>query len=563
MNVLYSGTSALTTGVELPASGTVLKNLTINNTGGLTVTLNQAEIVNGTLSLAAGYLKLSSALTMAAAATINRSAGAFSSTYTPTFNGGVNVIYSGGTGVFTGTELPATGILSLTVNDPGAVVTLNAAKTLASGGSISVTNGTLSNGTFTITPNGSNTLSVSAGAAFIASGTFPGLTTVNLAATSTVIYAGAATVAAQSYGNLTIGTAATLATGTTASVAGTITLANGALTNSGTLSLANGATINRSGTGSIGAAPKFGTSVNVIYLGLAALTTGAELPTVTTVLSNLTINDPLPVTLNAATTVNGVLSLSAGTFNLNAKVLTMASGTSINRTGGFISAAPTFTGTVNVSYLGVGSVNTGLELPTAAAALKNLTINQTGTGTPTVTLGQNLTVNGSLTLTSGTLAAATYALTLNGGFTNNAAAGAFTGTGTVSFGGTTAQTLGGSFGTTFNNLTINDSAGVTVADNTTVAGSLTLNVGHADRWFQHPYRERRLVQQLRHFRPVEHRHRDFCRQQSPDTRGFVGHFIQQPDRQRPRRRDAGRQHDGGRNVDVDLGDCSPLPTRSP
>lgn len=57
VNVIYAPhTAAITTGNELPATTTVLNNLTINNTNG--VNLNTARTVNGTITLTNGILDL-------------------------------------------------------------------------------------------------------------------------------------------------------------------------------------------------------------------------------------------------------------------------------------------------------------------------------------------------------------------------------------------------------------------------------------------------------------------------------------------------------------------------
>ena len=55
VNIIYSGSSAITTGVEIPVTTTVLNNLTINNTGG--VTLGSDATVNGTLTLTNGLFQ--------------------------------------------------------------------------------------------------------------------------------------------------------------------------------------------------------------------------------------------------------------------------------------------------------------------------------------------------------------------------------------------------------------------------------------------------------------------------------------------------------------------------
>ena len=77
VNLTYNNTSATTTGLELPASTTVLNNLTINNTAG--VTLNASATLKGTLTLTSGQLITgANILTVISAGTIS---GGSSSSY--------------------------------------------------------------------------------------------------------------------------------------------------------------------------------------------------------------------------------------------------------------------------------------------------------------------------------------------------------------------------------------------------------------------------------------------------------------------------------------------------
>jgi len=92
-----------------------LNNLTIN----ATTTLGGALTVNGTLTLANGWLINGSNLTMASGTTISRSAGNVLSA--PTFAGTVSLVYSGGTALSTGKEMPASPsvLINLTTNAGG------------------------------------------------------------------------------------------------------------------------------------------------------------------------------------------------------------------------------------------------------------------------------------------------------------------------------------------------------------------------------------------------------------------------------------------------------------
>jgi len=119
VNVIYIGTNATNSSVEIPAAASVLRNLTIDNTGG--VTLTAATTVNDTIFLTSGVFSPLGNLTMADPITINRATGTFDNGQV--FPANVNVVYSGTTAVNTDFELPATAteLQNLTVNNPGGV----------------------------------------------------------------------------------------------------------------------------------------------------------------------------------------------------------------------------------------------------------------------------------------------------------------------------------------------------------------------------------------------------------------------------------------------------------
>ncbi len=119
-------------------------------------------------------------------------------------------------------------------------------------------------------------------------------------------------------------------------------------------------------------------------------------------------------------------------------------------------------------------------------ALNNLTVNKSA---GTVTTFFSCTINGAFTVTAGTLTPSNT-FTINGPFTNNGTVtlgaswnfnGNFTNNGTLTgsaaFAGTSPQIIGGTSPTTFGTLTINNAAGVTLAQNTTVSTALNLTAG--------------------------------------------------------------------------------------
>jgi hypothetical protein len=162
---------------------------------------------------------------------------------------------------------------------------------------------------------------------------------------------------------------------------------------------------------------------------------------------NLTINSGATVTLNSAGTLNiaGTLA-NSGTFTNNGTV-------NFNGTSG----QQTFTGVTSFYNLTLNNA-AGLLLPAA------------------------ITVNNNLTISSGTLNANNFNVAVKGNWTNNAGTTAFTaGTATVTFNGASAQSIGGSFATTFNNLTVTDSGYVvTLNVNAAIAGNLTVSAGTLD-----------------------------------------------------------------------------------
>ena len=129
----------------------------------------------------------------------------------------------------------------------------------------------------------------------------------------------------------------------------------------------------------------------------------AAWPTSGALIKNVTINNSEGVTLSTNKTVNETLTLASGTFTLS-NTLTLANGASIVRSGGSLSATPTFGTSVNVTYAQhTSSITTGVELPSSSSVLNNLTVNTTNG----VTLNNARTVNGTLTLTNGILTTTT------------------------------------------------------------------------------------------------------------------------------------------------------------
>jgi uncharacterized repeat protein (TIGR02543 family) len=214
--------------------------------------------------------------------------------------------------------------------------------------------------------------------------------------------------------------------------------------------------------------------------------TGSTLPAAG---DNLVIKDVCTVDNATANLVYGDLTVGSGssvgtlewpvggTATLNVGAITSSqAGSSIDMTnGGTLQVRSSWTMTNMTFTAGTGIVvwnATSAASTLPAITFNNLTILN---GTQTATLGGATVVNGNLLLSSGTLAAGSNALSLAGNWTNNATFAAATGT--VTFNGTSGQSIGGSSATTFNNLTVNNASGLTLSLNATVNGTLTLTSG--------------------------------------------------------------------------------------
>lgn len=134
--------------------------------------------------------------------------------------------------------------------------------------------------------------------------------------------------------------------------------------------------------------------------------------------------------------------------------------------------------TINASALGNtvtynDNSNQNIRIP-ADGSYSNLTLS--GGGSFTKRLIAATVVKSNFTVAAATIADANnFNLSIGGNFTNNNSF--LPGTATVTFNGTSLQTLGGTSITGFNNLTINNAAGVTLAINTTVSSTLSFLSG--------------------------------------------------------------------------------------
>ncbi|HXU38206.1 MAG TPA: G8 domain-containing protein, partial [Blastocatellia bacterium] len=326
-------------------------------------------------------------------------------------------------------------------------------------------------------------------------------TSLNTAGTVEYYLGGAQTITARTYLNLKLNGSGTktLATGTT-----TINT-NGSLEMAGTAAFSVG-----SGTFTVTA-----TGTTIIYSGSAAQTTAGEW------VSNfqnakLNNNNGTGVTLNAVKTINGSLTVgdvaansifNDGGFQVtSAGTLNLTSGTFKLGSAGTGTTFPAF-GTTNISSGTTVEYTSGAAQTIAAVGYSNLT--SSGAGARTLASSGTIGVGG--TFTPGTNTYTITGSTIN--FTNSAAqtipafnynnltntgngnrtlassgtigiattfspgSGTYTVTGsTISYNGSAAQT-GPTVVFTYNNLTLSNSAGLTLGATQTVNGVLDLGNG--------------------------------------------------------------------------------------
>jgi hypothetical protein len=127
----------------------------------------------------------------------------------------------------------------------------------------------------------------------------------------------------------------------------------------------------------------------------------AAWPSSGTLVKNVIFNNSAGVTLSNARTINTTLQLLSGTINNSTNNINMASGTTIEKTNGSLSAAPVFAGTVNLLYSenATGITNSGNEVPTSVSVLNNVTLDNSNN----VNLNSDMTINGIFDFNAGLL----------------------------------------------------------------------------------------------------------------------------------------------------------------
>jgi hypothetical protein len=301
--------------------------------------------------------------------------------------------------------------------------------------------------------------------------------TLTLSATSTIDYSsinGPQTISAlpsgSSYANLTLSENSTNITSSsikafpTLTITGTLTINTpgnpswpSSTTGAGSITLGDGATIVRT-IGTLNEAPTFGSSVNVNYNGNGA----------TQMVGSTTLNSS-NVTLTTSNAAIAVGNTVTGIGVPEGTTVASISGTALVLSQNATATANNVTFTIGTAV----PQTTGFELPTATSVLNNLTINNPAG----VTLGGNVSVNGTLTFTSGNLAIGSNTLTLNGSVVNTS--------GTLTGSSTSNLTIGGAAGTlnftsgsrALNNLSLGASGSTTLGTALDIYGTVGFTAG--------------------------------------------------------------------------------------
>lgn len=424
--ISLAGTITLTNTLTLTGSTRIQVDATITNGGNLITVNNTGSIdMNGIISGSGGITKLGSGTLSLTAANTYTGTTTISSGYLTIGNTTALGNVSGGTVVESGGTLDLSGITyasaePLTINGTGyasdgairnssgtgatfpGLVTLAANSSIYGGsGTITLSNaGTITGSGYTLTLGGTIGGTITS----IIGTDAGGLTKVTSAGTWTLnganTYTGTTTITS---GILKLGNTSALgtnATGTTISSGGALDL-NGyvlssaeALTISGTGVSSGGALINTgaatsfSGDVTLGAATTINTANDITLSG----TISPNTYTLSKAGANSLIMGSNTVTING-------LTISAGTFN--------AGSSTINLSGTFTNSGTFTCGTGTVNFVG----SAAQTIP--ALTYYNLTLNNTTSpSTSAATLAGNISVGGTLTLTTGILNTSTYTIDL-------------------------------------------------------------------------------------------------------------------------------------------------------
>lgn len=461
--IIYNGSGAQFMGTAQPSASGVITE--INNSAGITLAADAT--VGGNLILNAGNLSVS-----------NRTL-TLNGNFTPNANS-INVLSTsslsiGGTGAFgTLTTTGSTTINNFTLNrQSGGTITLGSDLTIA--GTFTQTLGDIILNTRTLTisgpynrNNGSFNVDAASNVTINGAGVLPGQ----------IAFGGT-----QVLNTLTIErSAATVGTSSSFTVTN-LNLLSGTFNNTGTITMASNGVLTRTEGSIISNTPQAVTAYDIVYDIATDISSGSEIPSLSTELRHVTKTGSATLTLTQPLFINGNLTFTNGIFDAGANAIELKGNMVANSTSVLTASSFTFSGISNISggsIIRFGEVTiTGSVTPAANIRIDGNLINNgtltAGSGVQTTTFGGSTTISGSsvhlfnnLTVTGTLIAPAS--MSVAGNF--SLSGGTFThSSGTVVFNGSSAIS-----GTPqFHNVTIASGATLTGPGNLTLAGNFIAN----------------------------------------------------------------------------------------
>jgi len=479
--------------VSFAGSGTISGTTTFNNVvlaGG--VNFGAASTVNGTLQINTGGFVNTNAPTYGSAATLKYNSGGTYGVSTEWASG-----LSSGPGVPQNVQISNGTTLAL---DSGARtakgnIIIDSGSTLTSTSVVLTIGGDFTkNGTFThfsgtviFNKNGNQTISGTGTTTFNNLALNMGTSNSNVLDVQSVIaLAGASNPLSILNGTFKLSSNSTLSPFTSGAGA-TIPASGGFWLNGGTINAGNFSwTLSgllRVSSGTLGIGTSAGNSLiyntgSTITIEGGALNISGRLSNSQTTTYSQSGGTVTVVTNSSTSTTRAGFEMTSGSsFTMSGGTIVVQRVTS-NTTGDYLNLATTNNVTGGTLQIGNSGSPTATTIRiNSTAPVYHLTVDGSAAVAtkPTAQLLTNaLTIKGDATIQSGTtLNANSLNINLAGNWSNS---GTFTpGTGTVTMNGASAQTMSGS---TFNNLTINNAAGVTLLTDETVSSTLTLTSGN-------------------------------------------------------------------------------------
>ncbi len=440
-------------------SGTVILGSSSTVNYGYAGTQTVYQVTYGNLTLAGSGAKTTTGVTVNGILSMEGTATASAA---PTYGANATLQYNTNTSRSAGVEwitpFAASGGVIIASTGP---ITLNAAKVFNADVPLAINSGA------SLNTSAANNYGLTFGGNYVNNG---GTLTANASAISVASNAATQNIA----GFTTTGTVSMTKTGGTATFTGNVS-GNGLTLNGngGTLNLGSGLTHTFTGTWTNTAGTLNGGS-SILNLGGSTSFTGGTFTCGTGTVSynsagaqtvagvtynNLSTSNSGAKTLGGNATVGGTFDPAGSGLSVGANTLTLNGQINCGTLTGGASS--------NITIGGSGSASL------SAVTLNNLTINRT------VSLCGDVTVGGTLTLTSGTFTVGAYTFTLNG----PAIAGTPSNLSTSSssnlvFGGSSSGVSIPSSVVNLNNLTVNNASGISLNSNVTVGNILTMTQGN-------------------------------------------------------------------------------------